>query len=233
LAEAIYEGLVELGFDIISLKQMSTTRRSQGSSSTSLPTLLITLPRSEKSHEIFKLTSLCYIAIKVEPYKSQTGLTQCHNCQQFGHIWENCKQPPRFLWCGGGHHHRECPAKDTDDSTPACCNCQLAEVEQPQPSNYRGCSHTKEETRHRKIPRAPKPNTGRAFASKYIMPGMSFTEALQSKADQTQQSHPRQTAAAAPTTMDQPRVQTSPKWQKAGQSATAVQQLMKEYNDPV
>jgi hypothetical protein len=37
----------------------------------SLPLFLITLPRLEESHEIFKLTSLCYIAIKVEPYKSQ------------------------------------------------------------------------------------------------------------------------------------------------------------------
>jgi hypothetical protein len=45
LAEEIYKGLVELGFDIISMKQMSTTRRSQGSSSTSLPMFLITLSR--------------------------------------------------------------------------------------------------------------------------------------------------------------------------------------------
>jgi hypothetical protein len=36
-AEEIYEGLVETDFDIISVKQRPTTRRSQGSSSTSLP----------------------------------------------------------------------------------------------------------------------------------------------------------------------------------------------------
>jgi hypothetical protein len=53
-AEEIYEGLVELGFDIICMKQMSTTRRSQGSSSTNLPLFLITFPRSEKSQEIYK-----------------------------------------------------------------------------------------------------------------------------------------------------------------------------------
>jgi hypothetical protein len=111
----------------------------------------------------------------------------------------------------------------------------------PHPSNYRGCSHAKEEICRRKIPRPPKSNTGRAFSSKYITPGVSFAEALQSKADQTQQSHPRQDAAAAPATVDQPRVQTSPKWQKADQSApaqlvrvvTVVQQFMTEYNDAV
>jgi hypothetical protein len=79
---------------------------------------------------------------------------------------------------------------------------------------------------------------------------VSFEEALQSKADQTQQSHPRQTAAAASVTVDQPRVQTSSQWQEAGQSAPAqivnslpldnmvrvvsvVQQFMTQYNDAV
>jgi hypothetical protein len=42
----------------------------------------------------------------------------------------------------------------------------------------------------RKIPRAPKPNTGKAFSPNYITPGVSFAAALQSKAEQTQQSHP-------------------------------------------
>jgi hypothetical protein len=36
---------------------------------------------------------------------------------------------------------------------------------------------------------------------------VSFTEALQSKIDQTQQSHPHQAAAAAPATVEQPKVQ--------------------------
>jgi hypothetical protein len=81
---------VELGFDIISVKKMSTTRRSQGSSSTSLPLFLLTILRSEKSQDVYKLTSLCYIAIKVELYKSQFALTQCHNCQQFGHVPVAC-----------------------------------------------------------------------------------------------------------------------------------------------
>jgi hypothetical protein len=53
---------------------------------------------------------------------------------------------------------------------------------------------------------------------------MSFAEALQSKADKTQQSHPRQAAAAVEATVAvaQPRVQTSPQWQEAaGQSVAA------------
>jgi hypothetical protein len=48
-AEEIYEGLVELGFDIVSVKQISTTRRSQDQTSKNLALFLITLPRSDKS----------------------------------------------------------------------------------------------------------------------------------------------------------------------------------------
>jgi hypothetical protein len=103
-AENISDGLVNLGFDVISVKQMTATRRPhpEGSKTANLPLFLITLPRTAKSHEIFRLPSLCHIAIRVEVYRAQNGLTQCHNCQQFGHVWANCKQPPRCLWRGGG-----------------------------------------------------------------------------------------------------------------------------------
>jgi hypothetical protein len=75
-AEDLSDGLADLGYDVISVKQMSTTRRSttEGPSSINLPLFLITLPRTTKFQEIFKLTSLWQILIKVETYKEQTGL---------------------------------------------------------------------------------------------------------------------------------------------------------------
>jgi hypothetical protein len=89
-AEDIAEGLVDIGFDVISVKQMSTARRSpDGSTNITLPLFLVTLPRNTKSSEIFKLSSLCHISIKVEAYKSKNTLTQCYNCQQFGHVRAN------------------------------------------------------------------------------------------------------------------------------------------------
>jgi hypothetical protein len=107
-AQDISDGLVDLGFDIISVKQMSASRRStsEGSVPQNLPVFLITLPRTLKSKEIFRLTALCHIVIRVEAYMAQSGLTQCQNCQQFGHVWANCKQSPRCLWCGGGNLHK-------------------------------------------------------------------------------------------------------------------------------
>jgi hypothetical protein len=129
-AEDISNGLVELGFDILSVKQMTTTRPSEsGRKEINLPLFLITLRRNEKSQTIFKLNGLCHIAIRVEAYKAQNNITQCYNCQKFGHIWANCRQPPRCMWCGGGHLHKECPEAEKETSTPNCCNCSLKEGE--------------------------------------------------------------------------------------------------------
>jgi hypothetical protein len=75
-AEDISDWLVNLGFEVISVKQISTTRRSPADGTTVNITLfLITLRRTSKSHDIFKLTILCHVAIRVETYKAQTGLT--------------------------------------------------------------------------------------------------------------------------------------------------------------
>jgi hypothetical protein len=152
-AQDISDGLVTLGFDIVSVKQMTTSRRSpsQETATRNLPLYLITLPRTAKSQEIFKLQYLCHISIRVEAYRAQSGLTQCHNCQQFGHVWANCRQPPRCMWCGGGHLHKDCPEKENTTSTPVCCNCQLVEGEKPHPANYRDGRHAKEELQRKKL----------------------------------------------------------------------------------
>jgi hypothetical protein len=77
-AEDICDGLVSLGFDVVGVKQMTTTRRSppEVSKTTNLPLFLITLPRTTKSQEIVQLRSLCHIAIKLEDYRTQSALTQ-------------------------------------------------------------------------------------------------------------------------------------------------------------
>jgi hypothetical protein len=53
-------GLTNLGFDIISVKQNSSSHRSQpqGTPPRNLPLFIITLPRSAKSQEIIQLTAL-------------------------------------------------------------------------------------------------------------------------------------------------------------------------------
>jgi hypothetical protein len=95
-AENISDGLVSLDSDVISVKQMTSTRQSppEGTITINIPLFLVTLPRMAKSQEIFRLPSLCHISMRVKRYNAQNGLTQYHNSQKLGHIWENCKQPP-------------------------------------------------------------------------------------------------------------------------------------------
>jgi hypothetical protein len=90
--EGISNSLENLGF-IVNVRQLTTNRRVPNGQTyvETLPLFLVTLTRSVKSQQIFKLNSLHHIIIKVEAYKAQTGLKQLYKCQNFGHIWANCK----------------------------------------------------------------------------------------------------------------------------------------------
>ena len=116
--------LLALGYKVHNVRQMTTTRQQaeRGRQTQALSLFLVTLEQEEISQQMFKLTHLNHIIIQVEAYRARTGLTQCYNCQQFEHAWTNCKQPPRCLWCGGRHRHKECPEKDNESSSPSCCN---------------------------------------------------------------------------------------------------------------
>jgi hypothetical protein len=72
-AEDIANELLALGFRVIGVRQMTPTRPQ---ASDNLPLFLVKLPRSDKSQEIFKLTSLSHV-IRVEAHRAQTDLTQC------------------------------------------------------------------------------------------------------------------------------------------------------------
>jgi hypothetical protein len=45
-----------------------------------IPLFLVTLARNEQSTEIFKLTSISHVVIKVEAYRAQAVLTHYYNC---------------------------------------------------------------------------------------------------------------------------------------------------------
>jgi hypothetical protein len=157
-AEYISNSLENLGFSMINVRQLTIRRAPNGQIYVeNLPLFHVTLTRNVKSREIFKLNSLNHISIKVESYRAQTGLTQCHNCQNFGHAWANCNQLPQCLWCGGGQLHRECPEKIQN----------LHRVVQLHPSRRRETSssvvsksHAKEELQRRKHNELPRDHLG-------------------------------------------------------------------------
>jgi hypothetical protein len=140
------------------------------------------------------------------------------------------------LWCGGGHLHKECPEKGNTDSTPACCNCKLAEGEKPHPSNYRGCSHAKEEIRRRRSQTQKKAPPGRVFSSTPTTPGLSFAAAVKKTAETTQQQPPRQVALPHQQHTGQSVQGNSPSGSNLDNMfrvVTAVQQIMTEFSGAV
>jgi hypothetical protein len=177
-AEDIAKGLVDLGFEVISIRHVNPHWSLEGTAPITLPLFFVTLPITTESQDLFKLSNLCHISIKVESYKSKNALTQCYNCQNFGHFCANCKRPHRCLWCVGSHLCRYCTENRNATSTQACCNCQLAEGETAHPANYCSCRYAKEEMQKKKPQGTPKNTTGRVFSSNLMKPSVSFVAAL-------------------------------------------------------
>jgi hypothetical protein len=65
----------------------------------------VTLTRNENALEIF--------SDHPRPYHHQgwglqgSGRFDPVLCQKFGHVWASCRQPPRCMWYGEDHLHRE------------------------------------------------------------------------------------------------------------------------------
>jgi hypothetical protein len=132
-----------------------------------------------------------------------------------------------------------------------CCNCQLAEGEKSDPSNYRGCRHAKEEMLRRKAERTPKTTTGRVFPTKLATPGVSFAAAFRGRTVDQQKPPAHLVTKAAPGTLESRISAPLPQLnQPTGQSVracsvnsepldnmlrviTVVQQIMTEFNGAV
>ena len=58
---------------------------------------------------------LFHVKINWEHYKKNgDNLTQCRNCQLFGHGTRNCKLDPKYMICGDSSHTKDyCSMKET------------------------------------------------------------------------------------------------------------------------
>lgn len=115
-----------------------------------LPLFFVDLEPSDHSNDIFKLSSLLHTKIQVEePYKPKV-ISQCQNCQDYGHTRAYCGYPSRCVRCSAFHPSTECTK--TRDTPAKCALCSG-----DHPANYRGCSVYKELQR-RKTPITKKSN---------------------------------------------------------------------------
>lgn len=144
----IFSHLMEFGFAPVHISRLR--HRSQMKN---MPLVLVRLPKTPKSQEIFQLAELSYFKIKIETLRRKQGSPQCYRCLGFFHNSRHCTRPFRCVKCGGNHQTNSTECKKTDPNTPAKC----ALCGGPHPASYGGCPmHPKN--------KASKPNSRPSFA---------------------------------------------------------------------
>ncbi|KAL4083691.1 hypothetical protein QTP88_029007 [Uroleucon formosanum] len=149
-----------------------------------LPLFFVDLEPTSQSNDIFQLTSLLHTKIKVEePYKPKT-ISQCTNCQVYGHTKSYCGYPARCVRCGGHHSSSDCP--NTRDAPPKCALCSG-----DHPSNYKGC------TIYKDLQRRKNPKTSNHLSNKFSYKNTNVQDTHTVKASTTHPSESTPTYAQA------------------------------------
>ncbi|UYV78499.1 hypothetical protein LAZ67_16001781 [Cordylochernes scorpioides] len=141
--------LISMGFTEVIVKRLHRQ-------STKIPMniVLVELPKNEQNKRIYGITEILYQKIVVESFRTTKRVTQCFNCQGFGHGQLNCFLKPKCVKCAEEHHSKDCPRK-SKQLPPKCANCGEAHT-----ANYRGCPNfPKPQQQQLKPPRQNSPNT--------------------------------------------------------------------------
>jgi hypothetical protein len=97
-----------------------------------LPMYMVCLPNSQESKHIIELSSLFYVIIRVEAYKT-SGPSQCFACQGFEHSSTHCKHQLKCVKCGNDHATKTCTK--TPDQPLKCWNCNGQHTANAMPSS--------------------------------------------------------------------------------------------------
>lgn len=104
--------------------------------------------------------------------KKQNGITQCTNCQLFGHSSRNCGRKFRCVKCKDDHAPGQCQRtlnpQLAEETPPSCVNCNSNE----HPANFRGCPYYTKLVQQKQQQHQPK-NTSTTPAGKHNKPNPS------------------------------------------------------------
>ena len=104
-----------------------------------LPIFQLEISDPDEAEALLSQNLMCNatgIVYKVEEFRKPLSVTQCFNCQSFGHWAKNCRSNPKCLICGESHSHKGCPNKEARE--PTCANCMGSHV-----ASYKGCPEYK------------------------------------------------------------------------------------------
>ena len=100
-----------------------------------LPIFQLEITDPDEAEALLSQTLMCNVTgiiYKVEDFRQPVSVTQCFNCQSFGHSAKNCRSKQKCLICGESHSHHGCPNKEA--RKPKCANCSGPHV-----ASYKGC----------------------------------------------------------------------------------------------
>lgn len=129
--EEIINSLKEQTGVVVEAKRMTTPHSKNNNYQ--LTNFLVTTTENDKN-KLLKVFSINKQIIEWERLKKK-GLTQCYNCQRFGHIAEWCLFAYRCVKCKGNHKPKQCKRVGKSDSKPYCCNCD----KEGHPASFGGC----------------------------------------------------------------------------------------------
>ncbi|CAI6347328.1 unnamed protein product [Macrosiphum euphorbiae] len=162
-----------------------------------LPLFFVDLEPTHRSKEIFQLTSFLHTKIKIEePYKPKI-ISQCYNCQQYGHTKAYCGYQPRCVRCGADHLSPDCP--NSSDVPPKCALCSGNH-----PANYRGC------TIHKDLQRKKRLNSTSNFLHVNTFPKPINVQGSHPSKNNSDKQQPTQTQTYAQATSNTPFDHTLP-----------------------
>ncbi|GFU68212.1 probable RNA-directed DNA polymerase from transposon X-element [Trichonephila clavipes] len=113
--QQIIEGLSELGLTINDCHVMINRK-----TGLPMPLFLLSLPKNEPNKDVYNITELCYMKIKIEPLEKKKGPAQCFRFQGFFHSFKFCTRNPKCVKCGQPHLTSDC--KKTKDTEATCCH---------------------------------------------------------------------------------------------------------------
>jgi hypothetical protein len=103
-----------------------------------LSMFFIDLLPAPNNKDIFNVEFLQQYKIRFEPPRHSRNITQCANCQRYGHTKNFCHLKPRCVKCTGDHSTSRCPRKERS-SDVRCVRCNGNH-----PANYKGCKDYKD-----------------------------------------------------------------------------------------
>lgn len=98
-----------------------------------LPMFIVELQPKHNNKLIYDIKSLTQCRFSFEPPKPKREISQCANCQQYGHTKAYCRRKPKCIKCAGNRNSINCArkSKSTDVKYVLCESNHLA--------NYKGC----------------------------------------------------------------------------------------------